>query len=229
MKITQIESAKKRVGRFNVFVDEEFALACSEADLIRLGLAVGDQLTAARLEKLLAEVTTTNLYERAVRFLAYRPRSTQELRRYLTTKRRQRKPSTRQSFPRQSFKSSVSGPLIEPVFEKLRRQGYVDDVKFASWWVKQRTTGRNPRGVRLIRQELTLKGISREQIDLVLADLSGAATEEDLAKRAGERALSRYRKLSSDQRKKKLTDYLARRGFSWSAIRAAIDALGEKG
>lgn len=224
MKITQIEPAKKRVGRFNVFVDEEFALACSEADLIRLGLAIGDQLTEAKLEKLLAEVTTTNLYERAVRFLAYRPRSTQELRRYLTGKRRWRKPS-----PRQSFQGLAADPSIAPVFAKLRRQGYVDDVEFARWWVKQRTTGRNPRGTRLIRQELILKGISRDQIDLVLADLGGAATEEDLAKRAGERALSRYRKLSSDQRKKKLTDYLARRGFSWSAIRAVIDALGEKG
>ncbi len=135
-------------------------------------------------------------YERlvnsAIRFVSYRPRSQKELRDFLAKK---------------LTKWKVSGAgLLEKVVARTGELGYVDDEKFAAWWVEQRTAFKQ-KGNRLIELELRQKGVAREVIVSVLE---------------GRDMLAPARKAIQNKRfknEKQLYDYLARRGFDADTIK----------
>ncbi|MEK7065640.1 MAG: regulatory protein RecX [Patescibacteria group bacterium] len=141
------------------------------------------------------------LLNASFRFLSFRPRSFKEIHDFLTKKIRKQK---------------VYGPgLTEKVTERLRELGYVDDIKFVQWWVEQRQ-GRKPKGMQLIIRELLSKGVARDAIEQVLS--SEIENQEEMAKKALQQ------KLKTVQDKKKLMDFLLRRGFDASSARRAVDA-----
>ncbi len=140
-------------------------------------------------------------YDAAVRFLGPRPRSVSEIRRHLRTKR-------------------FDDVAIDPALEKLRAQGYIDDEAFARYWVEQRDTHR-PRGERAIVSELMEKGVSREVIDLVIGDREPDA-EVTRARAAIRRPIARWLTLTQVERKRKIQQYLAQRGFSYDVIDEVI-------
>ncbi|OGG14401.1 hypothetical protein A2875_01215 [Candidatus Gottesmanbacteria bacterium RIFCSPHIGHO2_01_FULL_46_14] len=138
------------------------------------------------------------LLDGSFRFISFRPRSEKEIREYL-------------------HKKSTS--LSEKITERLRELGYVDDVKFAQWWIGARQ-GRKPKGKKLIMYELLSKGVARDIIEQVLS--SEIENQEDLAKKALQS------KAKTIQDKKKLMDFLLRRGFDGSLARRVIDATVTK-
>jgi regulatory protein len=85
-----------------------------------------------------------SLMRAAYRFVSYRPRSEREFKEYLKKKLIQWK---------------VAGDVsVVKAVARMRELGYVDDRKFVSWWVSQRTEFR-PKGRRAIVGELIRKGI----------------------------------------------------------------------
>lgn len=117
----------------------------------------------------------------AIRFLSYRPRSKKEIVDFLKKK-----------------KAEVE--IREKVIERLTEFGYIDDEKFAAWWIEQRSTFR-PKGKKLLELELRAKGVNVEtHVD-----------EVELAKRAIEKKRHSWEK-------EKLYNFLFRRGFSSSVI-----------
>jgi len=90
----------------------------------------------------------------------------------------------------------------------MKDLNYLDDGKFAEWWVDQRTTFK-PKGNRYIQMELRGKGVPEAIIASVLASRGSESLVE-----AAKRAISRKR-FESPQ---KLYDYLARRGFDTNTI-----------
>ena len=87
------------------------------------------------------------LLESSIRFVSFRPRSEKEFKDFLLKKLQKRK--------------IPNGSIIDRVIFRLRELGYIDDAKFASWWVEQRESHK-PKGARLIAWELKAKGISLE-------------------------------------------------------------------
>jgi regulatory protein len=141
-------------------------------------------------------------YDAAVRYLGARNRSVAEIRRHLRGKR---------------FDDAV----IDAAIDKLRAQRYVDDGAFARYWVEQRDTHR-PRGERALVSELMQKGLSREVIELALGEREPDAD----VKRARElikRPITRWMTLSDVDRKRKIHQYLAQRGFSYEVIDEVIE------
>ena len=98
----------------------------------------------------------------------------------------------------------------------------MDDRKFITWWVEQRNTHR-PKGKRVIVQELQQKGINKSLIEEVLSETRDGSDETDLAKQALSKKLDLWKNLSKLDKKKKIYDYLTRRGFSFDSIRGVID------
>jgi regulatory protein len=90
--------------------------------------------------------------EAALRFLEARQRSVAEVRRRLTT-------------------TGYREDLIAVALERLGDLGVLDDQAFASLWVESRDRAR-PRGERVLRQELRLKGIDSETIAATLEERS---------------------------------------------------------
>jgi len=142
----------------------------------------------------------------ALRFLAQRPRSEQEVRRRLR-------------------RAGVAEAAEEAVISQLRQHALVDDTAFAAYWVEQRQTFR-PRGARLLRAELRQHGVDAGAAEMA-AETTAASASDD-AYRAAQR---RARQLSSaDERafKARLAQFLARRGFDWETISAAVNRLWDE-
>jgi regulatory protein len=102
--------------------------------------------------------------------------------------------------------------------------GMLDDDAFARAWVESRDRSR-PRGERAMRQELAMKGIDRQIVDVVLGERAEASAVEDADGLvttgdhvAAERLLERHRRAlvrEPDPRKRRQRAYglLARNGF----------------
>ena len=99
------------------------------------------------------------LIDSAFRYLSFRPRSEKEIADYLQKK---------------------NPDIVDAVITRLRELGYVDDVKFAQWWIRVRQ-GRKPKGMQLIIYELLSKGVTRDVIEQVLS--SEMENQEELAKK----------------------------------------------
>jgi regulatory protein len=91
----------------------------------------------------------------AARFLELRSRSVREVTRNLTMS----------GFPTE---------LIEGAVARLLELGLLDDTVYARAWVESRDRSR-PRGESALRRELSLKGIERETIAVVLTERGEAA------------------------------------------------------
>jgi len=166
---------------------------------------------AERRERRAAVEDPQVVLEAAGRFLEVRPRSIAEVRRRLGG-------------------AGYRGELVEGAIAKLLEFGVLDDQSFARTWVESRDRAR-PRGERAIRQELGLKGIERETIELVLGErresaLTSASTSEtgDEAvaptadRAAADRLLAKNRRAldrvaGPRQRRQRAYMLLARHGF----------------
>src|SRR5690348_5415631 len=147
------------------------------------------------------------LVNAAIRLVSFRPRSEKELTDFLTKKIK---------------KWDVYGPtLTQKVMTRMRELGYADDEKFAIWWLEQRTTFKL-KGNRVIELELRGKGVSQTIVRTVLATRSPQGALED-AKKAVAKKEALWAKLPPGERKKKLYDYLGRRGFDFEIIGKLID------
>lgn len=147
-----------------------------------------------------------------IRFVSYRPRSEKEFRDFLGKK---------------LTKWKVSGSvLLDRVIARLAEIGYVDDEKFAAWWVEQRTTFR-PKGPKVIQGELAQKGVSRSIIASVVGSEAAGSLEEG-ARRLIAKKMVLWAKLPILEQKKKIYGYLGARGFGGDTIARVIDGIRQK-
>jgi regulatory protein len=158
------------------------------------------------------DLSQSTIYERlmnaAIRFISFRQRSEKELRDFI-----------RQKLAR----SHTSAPEVEHrVLQRLGELGYVDDEKFSAWWVSQRR-GSTPKGMRVIRAELQEKGIAAEIIAKVVKHSS--SDERELARKSIQKKLTVWGYLPLLARKKKLGDFLLRRGFSAEIVWGVVDDI----
>ncbi len=192
-QITAIHVQKHDPDRLNIELDGEFAFGLSR--LVAAWLKVGDFLSEDRITYLINSDSSEVAYQKATRLLDYRPRTEKEIRQRLLQK-------------------GFSTLEIEQVVERLKRANLVQDQQFAKMWIENRNDY-HPRSQRLMRYELRIKGVPEQMIDSALAD---SADDIELATRAA----SQYaRKLNFQDRelfRKKLSAYLARRGFLYGTI-----------
>ena len=200
MLITDIARQKRR-PRVDVFVDDRLALSLSLTLVAQVGLRRGDDVTAERLEALRQADERQQAHDAALRLLAYRPRSEAELRTRLV--RRGLPPSA-----------------VEEAMERLRGQGLLDDDSFARYWVEARQQS-SPRGSRLLRRELLAKGIAVDTAREAVA----AVGDEQAARRAAEKKARSLHNLDYPTFRRRLGQFLLRRGFPYDTARALVDEL----
>lgn len=205
-RVTAIEPQRHDPDRVSVFIDGTFAFGLPRLEAQAQAVAVGEAIDAERLALLLALDEKARALSAALAFLAYRPRSEREVRDRLRQK----------GYPPEAIAAAV---------EKLQGWRYLDDADFARRWVENRET-HQPRGRRLLEQELRRKGIDRDTARETVED---AGIDERAA--ALELARDRLRRLSGGDpatNRRRLADFLARRGYGWDVVRPTLDAvLGE--
>jgi regulatory protein len=198
-QITAIEVQKRNPNRANVFIDGEFAFGLAMIEALKL--SKGQVLSQDDVETLQRRDQEERAYEGALDFLSYRPRSRAEVARRLQQK---------------GFSEAVS----EAVTERLCRAKLLDDMAFAQYWISNREQFK-PRGSYALRHELRQKGVESSIIDALLEEVD----EAEGGYRAAVKRLARWKRLPSNVRRRKMGDYLRRRGFGYATIEQVWERL----
>ncbi len=191
--------SKTQQGTCQRVPDGAYAFSVSALEAVKL--KTGQHLSDAQVAALQAEDEVGKAVDSAARFLSYRPRSTEEIRRNLAEK-------------------SIPEPVIAQALVRLEQLGVLDDVAFARFWVQARTTAK-PMGTTALRYELRQKGLSDETIDEALEPLDNA----DEAYKAARARAAKWRGTDRRTFRTKLTGFLQRRGFDYGAVRDALERL----
>lgn len=216
-KITDLKQGVRNLDRVNVFVDGKFSFSLDISQVVDLGIKVGLEISDADLVELKKASEFGKLYQRALEWVLVRPRSEYECREYLYRKLRQPS-SDRVKAVRPSLWSSEDVlELLDIIILRLESRGYLDDFKFAEWYVENRFLKKGISAKRL-KMELFKKGVSREIIEKVLADSDRNDAEEIKKIIAKKRA--RYDN-------EKLTQYLCRQGFQYDLVRELVLEFSE--
>ncbi len=194
-KITAIEPQKNR-NRVNIHLDGEFAFGL--ARITAAWLKIGDVLTEEKINELKNKDDGERALQQALLFLSYRARSEKEIKQNL-------------------LKHEYSETIIEQTIERLRESKLANDNQFAKTWVENRNTFR-PRSKRVLTMELRQKGLDEETVKTAVADVD----ENALAYESAKKRASRFKSLEWSEFRKKLSDYLARRGFPYSVVSSVV-------
>jgi regulatory protein len=156
------------------------------------------------MEKTLAEEQTKQATITCLRLLAASPKSARELRKKLEGK-------------------GYSSGIIDQALSDLRAQGVLDDTKYAKDLAARLTLGKCA-GRHKIAFELKRHGISKK----ISEELLGALSNEDEAERALEQARLKWAgwsRLDPQKRKKRLYDFLIRKGFDFQIVQDILQKL----
>ncbi len=197
MQVTALKAHPRNKALVKVYLDGQFV--ANLTSIVAARLRVGKQLDEAALAQLMQADADEQAYERALRFLTSRPRAEAEVRRRLQTHK-------------------VSPAAIDRVMERLRQAGFLDDKAFAAYWVENRTTFR-PKSKRMLAMELKQKGVKDAGL---LGEALAQANDDEAAYQVAVKRAARLRNLPLVEFKRKLGDFLARRGFSYETIEPIV-------
>ncbi len=147
--------------------------------------------------------------EIALRQLNFSPRSSEQLREAMLARQ-------------------VPAAAAQEVVERLTRVGLIDDAEYAAMLVRTRQAERGL-ARRALKVELERKGIDSDTAEVALEQVD-ADDEADAARALVRKRVTSMRSVEPKKRRNRLYGTLARKGYSASAARAAIDeVLTEEG
>lgn len=194
VKITKIQQQLKRPDRVSVYVDGKYTFSLAKDQLVELGLKVGQEIDTQRINQYLSDSAFGKLRDQVYNWLSIRLRSRWEIEDYLKRK-------------------TDDELLTQRVITLLEAQKHIDDSRFAAAWIRHKTLIKPMSRLRL-KHELLQKRIPLETIEDKLSDerLDDTAAIRQLIARRGHRYPD----------KQKLMAFLARQGFDYGTIKAAL-------
>jgi regulatory protein len=203
-KITALKANKRTDKQLNMFLDGKFTISVDTEVAVKEGLKIGQEVSNDLLRDLTEDVSLNRCLNTAYRFLSYRPRSEAEM-----TDR----------LHRRGFEDSQ----IEIVINKLKEQKFLDDTAFAQFWKENRETFR-PRSQRLTRLELRKKGVADE----IIKEVTDDSNDMDSAYHAALSKAQRLPKQDYEVFRRRLGDYLKRRGFGYTVINQTVKKMWQE-
>jgi regulatory protein len=204
--ITKLVVQQKPPYRVAVFLDGQSVLEVSQALVLEYGLQVGHRLSAEEQERLGAAERLQAAKMTALQYMAYRPRTTHEV---------------RQRLRRGRYEAAV----VEQVMEQLHTSKALDDTAYTHAYLKARCDTRRD-GPQRIRHKLRQRGIGRALIDEAIEQ---NLTRADVLEAARAQATKYWERLSREadpvKRRKRLADFLRRRGFSFATVQQVVKEL----
>ncbi|OGY12047.1 MAG: hypothetical protein A3A58_01355 [Candidatus Blackburnbacteria bacterium RIFCSPLOWO2_01_FULL_41_27] len=202
-QITRIVQQKDQ-NRVSVYLDGKFAFGVTLESLLQNNLSVGKELTKEQVASLINQSGQDKVFSRVLRFVTSRPHSEKEIKLW---------------FKKKKVDEVVQGVVLN----RLTKLGLVDDLAFAKWWIETRTVFR-PKPQKILKYELRIKGIKDEITEEALGQTE-TQTDLEIAIRVAEKRWPRLKALPEKEARKKLAEFLARRGFSWGTIKEVADKL----
>ena len=156
MRVTAIKQQVKNKERASIFVDDKYSFSLGLNDLVTEKLKVGLELDEPALAALKKKSDDGKLKMRSLEWVLGRPHSIREFKDYLRRKK-------------------AEPDFVEKLIEEFLKRGYLDDKKFAIWWLERRV--RKQKSNRSIEFELRGKGVDREVIAEVMTNDSESELE----------------------------------------------------
>ena len=200
MRIDRIEASKHKRGRVLVFLEDGACLKITEQELLDFGLRAGDELDKPTLDRLKEAAGVSNVKATAADLIGKRAMSRRDLERKLREK-------------------GASEAEARYAAEWLEAIGAINDADYAALLVRH--CAQLGYGPARIRDKLYEKGVPRELWEDALDTLPDQSEDVDRFLRSKLRG-----ELPDEKEKKRLTDALLRRGFSWGDVKAAWNRLG---
>ena len=196
-KVTSIE---KLGSVYRIFLDGRLFMSVDRVSFERAPLREGDEVDEDRYLADTARAQAPFAYEAALTALARAGKSEKALRRYL------------------ALKGFWDAP-VDQAIARLNRAGLLDDPAHAGRMVE--TASASGLSKNAIRQKLYHKGINEEDAQRALENIS---EENQLAsaKKLAAKLRPRYLNLESRDARARLSQALARRGFSWDVINQVL-------
>lgn len=195
-KITKIET-QKRKGRYNVYLDGEYAFPIDESVLVKYVLFKGMEVSKEFQEQLEEEDNFSKAFSRAVNYLSYSLRSEKEVRDDL-------------------LKHEFTLDTAEKAIEKLREMKYIDDLTYAESYTRT-AANLNGKGPYTIRQELKKRGVPESIVEQALLQYPlEQRIENGVA--AASKVLKRTKQSSSKEATNKIRQNLMQKGFNSDEI-----------
>lgn len=229
--ITKLSPAVKNPNRVNIFVNDKYSFSLDLSQVVDFKIKVGQILTKSKISEYQHASEFGKLYQRTLEWVLIRPRSIKEVKDHLETKRYRRISENNLANKIQSQKTKEDKKLDQkyhrktpkalPVFEpedieniihRLISKGYLDDQKFAEFYIENRFVKKGISQKRL-KLELTKKGISQDLIDQALSqNLRNDSSEIQKI------IIKKQNKYTPE----KLIAYLVRQGFDYQLSQAAV-------
>ena len=186
----------------NVHVNGKFSFSLDISQVVDFGIKIGREISVEELEELKKASEFGKLYQRTLEWVLLRPHSEKECRDYLYKK---------------IFEKKLDKNYIDRIIEKLKSKNYLNDVRFAEYYVENRFSKKGVSSKRL-RMELIKKGISKDIIEETLA-----GSERNDAEEIKKMIAKKRSKYPDDE---KLTAYLVRQGFQYDLVRELVRSYG---
>lgn len=140
----------------------------------------------------------------AYRFLAFRPRTVEEVRKKLQTK---------------AEKYLFTPQEIDTVLELLKDQGYLNDLEFIKSFVNSRNSLK-PKSQRMLTLELRKAGVSQDDINAYFSETP--SNEGVVAQKALKKKMKSLSSITDEKKRfTKAISFLQRRGFSYDEAKKA--------
>jgi len=200
MQIDRIEASKHKRGRVLVFLKDGSCLKITEQELLDFGLRAGDELDEEVLRKLKEAAGVSNVKATAADLIGKRAMSRRDLERKLQEK------------GANEVEARYAAEWMEAI-------GAINDADYAALLVRH--CAQMGYGPARIREKLWEKGVPKELWEEALDQMPDSAEQID---RYLESKL--HGRMPDEKGKKRLSDALLRRGFSWGDVREGLNRLG---
>lgn len=196
-EITDIQPHPELQSHSQLYFDQKPSTVIHSSFVEKFGLRIGLEIEAQVIEKIVAA-------DEAMRAKNY---ALGLLREDIYSKTQMTKLLEREGYGDRTVTVNIN---------ELIHSGHIRDREFAEKWI-QRRLKTNPRGKKLLKQELIDRGVDRETAENVLDEVTGETVEE-LALQIAQKQIRHYKKLPVQVAKRRLHGYLARRGFESDVI-----------
>ncbi len=186
--------------------DDNQSLRIRASDFKKHAVEIGDEIDWETYTDRLAAAQFSAAYEAALNALDFCAKTRKELERALIMK-------------------GFVPQCVDTVLNRLEEIHLLDDSALAQRYAEN--AANKPIGIYAVKRKLRSKGISEEDTESAL-DCMTEAQQIAAAKKAGEKLMRKYVSLPSREGRAKLSQALARRGFSWDIVQSAVEDLFEE-
>lgn len=200
MTISKLAPSKHVAGRWLAFLEDGTLLRLGENEVLQFSLYAGKELSEEDAAALLDCARRSELREKTLELLSRKPQSRRELERRLA-------------------RWEASEEEIAALCDRMEELGYLNDSAYAAQVVRHYCA--KGFGEKKLRDELYRRGVPRDLWDEALEQAEDPAPAIDAF------VQQRLAGKTADRREfKKVSDALARRGYAWSDISAALRRFG---